>query len=145
MSLDALSALEADIEKPSRMPIIDGRTDKPFVDKDGKEAYLDILAPDSEQARRVDLARNRQTMRRLRSGRNRIADDENYIEEQVEKIAAVTVGWYLVSPSGNPVDLPWSPDTAKKLFGNPKMGWLLRQAVVWHNNEANFLQTNSNS
>ncbi|MPZ41600.1 MAG: hypothetical protein GEU95_26855 [Rhizobiales bacterium] len=139
-------ALEADNETPGRMDILHPGTEDVIRDHQGNAAYLEILSPDSEPARKVDLARNRAVVRKLRSGRNRDVGDEDPIEDQVEKLVAVTVGWNLIDPKTRErMDVPFSKENARKLFSNPRLGWLRRQAFTYHNNEANFMQGSSKS
>jgi hypothetical protein len=140
-------ALAADVVKPSRMSIIYPGTEAPLKIKEGlpdfgKEAYLDLLAIDSDPGRKIDRERTTATIRKLRSGRNR-QDDEDVVEEQVEKLVALTVGWYLVDPEGSPIEVEFSKDNARELYSSPAMGWLRRQAWVYVVNEANFIKGSS--
>lgn len=142
-----LASLEAEIELPVRMPILDPRTHKPLMDREKKGAYLELLAPDSAPAQKLDINKNREALSKLRAGRRGLLDEEgdDFISEQVEKLVAVTVGWKLVALDGSQIELPFSAAEAAKLYANPKLGWLRRQAWTFHNNEINFMSPSANS
>ena len=140
-------ALKADSRQPARMVIIEPSTERPMTDADGVEAYIDLLGPDSEAALKVDRANNTATVRKLRSGRNRLkGEDEDFIKDQGEKLAAVTVGWHLIDPAtGEKLDVPCTRENASELYADPDLGWLRRQAWGHHNAEANFIKRSSKS
>lgn len=143
--MSKFGSLAVDTSQTSRMIIINPRTELPVKDKAGKEAYIEMLGPDSEQARKLDRERGQALGRKLRTGRGTQAlDDEDPIEDQIAKLAAVTTGWYLVDPnSGAPIDVPFSQANAVEFYSDPAMGWLRRAAFVHHNTVANFMQGSS--
>lgn len=147
MSSGKFAALKGQATLPSRMIIIDPITEKPIVDKQGNEAFIDMLGPDSDQALKIDRANNTAAVRKMRSGRNRQnPEDEDFIKDQVEKLSAVTVAWYLIDPATQePLDVPFSKENASELYADRDLGWLRRQAWGHHNAEANFIMRSSKS
>jgi hypothetical protein len=93
-------------------------------DAEGKTAYIDHYSSDSEIARKHQRAvqRRRLAMR----GRMKITPEE-LEAEATEVLAALTAGWYLVDLKGNVIDLPFSQENARELYGNPAVGWLREQ------------------
>jgi len=134
------AGLAVNVGAPSRMVIINPMTDKPLADKNGKEAYIDLLSADNPEASKIDRAQTLAFKQQMRSGRFR---DDDPIEEQVAKLQALTAGWYLVDLDGNPIDVPFSADAAKELYAAHEMAWLRRQAWVYVNDVANFTKRSS--
>src|SRR3990167_1599187 len=112
--------LELEVDKPSRMIVLDSATNLPMKDKQGKEAYVDIYSSDSEIARK--FKREIKTSR-LRMRNANALSGQKLEDEDVRLLAAMTTGWYLVSRTGEPVDLEFTRENALKLYGNHKMAW----------------------
>lgn len=135
------AALAAVVDAPSRMELKAPGSDEVIRDAKGNPAYIDMLSPDSASALAIDRANTRSTRRKLRTGNAADLDDEDFIEDQVDKLVAVTVGWYLVNPATKePFDVPFSKEAARQLYADAGMGWVRRRAWAFHNNEANFMQ-----
>lgn len=133
--LGALASVVADVVAPARMVVINADTDRPLLDSEGKQCYIDFYSVDSEQGRTLDRARNKAMMRKMRSGRNRVDDDEDPLDNQVETLATLAAGWNF-----GPDAEAFSKDAASALFSNPEFSWLRRQAIVFVNAEANFIK-----
>lgn len=59
--------------------------------------------------------------------------------DMADMLAALTVAWRLVAPTGRALDVPCNFDTARELWADPDMLWLKGQALGFINNEGNFL------
>lgn len=140
--MSKFSALAADVQAAMNMPIVSPVTDGILKDKSGKEAFVSLLSADSAEGRAVDRAQSTQAMRKMRSGRN-LADDEDLTEGQIEKLIALTAGWYLVDLKGDAIDVEFSAANARELWNDPGMAWLRRQAWVFVNTAGNFIKSPS--
>jgi hypothetical protein len=134
------AGLELEVETPFRLMLVHPITRQPMRDAEGKTAYIDHYSADSEIARKHQRAvqRRRLAMR----GRMKITPEE--LEgEAVDILSALTVGWYLVDLKGNVIDLPFSQDAARELYGNPAVSWLREQIDESTADRANFSQGSS--
>lgn len=134
------SGLELEVESPFRLVLVNPVTRQPMRDAEGNTAYIDHYSADSEIARKHQRAvqRRRLAMR----GRMKITPEE-LEAEATEILAALTAGWYLVDLKGNVIDLPFSQDNARELYGNPAVGWLREQIDESTADRANFSQGSS--
>lgn len=138
-------ALGINVTSSVRMPIVNPKTGDVIADKDGKEAYLELLSDDSEAGQRFDRALARQTMKKARANAFRQTDDGDSADMQADKVASLLTGWYLVSFDGAPVDLPFTAQNAKKLMAAQNMAWLRVRALAFVANAGNFMQGSSQS
>jgi hypothetical protein len=75
-------------------------------------------------------------------GRMKITPEE--IEaEAVDILAALTVGWHLVDLRGDVIDLPFTQENARELYGNPAVSWLREQIDESTADRGNFSQGSS--
>lgn len=137
MKLGAISALAADTSGAQRMTVINLETQLPLKAGD-KECYVELLSVDSEVGRKLDRDKSLANVRKLRSGRNLVDEDADPIKQQVDDLAALTVGWYF----GEDAEA-FSPEAARTLYGDPAYAWLRRQVFVFVNDTANFMKSSS--
>jgi hypothetical protein len=135
-----LEALEIEVDKPSRMVILHPKTNLPMKDIEGKEAYIDVYSSDSVIA--VKFKREIKTAR-LRTRNPNSVTGETLDSESAELLAALTAGWYLVDFSGNQIDLPFSRDSAAKMYSNNRNQWLTDQVDAFSGARGNFLGASS--
>ncbi len=135
--------LAANTSEVFRVEIIDAASDEVLRDKDGKAAYIDVLAADSIEGRAFD--RDRQMVYRKKAARTRGGvPDVDVLEENVAKCAALTRDWYLVDPvTREQIDVPCSRSNAVELYSAPGMHWLFIQPWVALNDAANFIRSSS--
>lgn len=148
MNPSEFGGLAAAVDTPYRMTIVHPATSKPITTKDGSQtAYVDLLSLDSAAGRKVAKERSAAAIKRAARLRDEEDDvDIDPVEQQVETLTAVTVGWLLIDPTtGQPLDYPWSPEAARHLWSAPEMAWLRRRAYVRVIDEANFLRASSAS
>jgi hypothetical protein len=142
--MSKFAALAVNVVDSFNMQIISPRDEMVLKDAAGREAFISFLSNDSEAGRKLDRAYQLAQARKKRNGRN-AEDDEDYIKLLVERLAALTTGWYLVDLDGNAIDVPFSPENAKELWSDPAMSWLRTQAAVFVNNAGNFMPRSSKS
>ena len=141
--MDKFGSLSAKVEKPFRVILLDPATDLPLKDKDGKEAYIDVLSAQSDAGRKFDRERQTQMARRAMRSRNQVLDEDAF-EINTAKTAALTVGWYLVDPSnGEPIDAAFSMEAALEFYRLPLAHPFFMQAFVAAHETANFIKSSS--
>lgn len=136
------SALALDVEKPGRMMIVHPVSRQPLRDKDGKESYIDLFSGDSDTARKHQRAvtRRRLAMR----GRGKLTPEE-LEAEAVELLAALTTGWYLLDFGGEVIDVPFSQENARELYGDNAVSWIREQVDEYTADRGNFSRALSTS
>jgi hypothetical protein len=156
--LEALEALAVDINAPTRMPIIWPGEIDPITDDTGgvdevtgkllpgKEAYLEFLPYDCDENRALDRKNHVDGVRkgfrqRSLADLRKEAESEDPVEDQVDRLVALIVGWYLVGPDRKAIDFPFSKENARKLFSNPRFSWMRRRGFTYVVNEKNFMKS----
>lgn len=134
-------ALALEVEKPSRMAVLHPVTRQPLRDPKGAEAYIDLYSGDSEQARR----QHRAIMRRRVAVRRTKLNVEEIEAEQIELLAVLTAGWYLLDLNGNPLEVPFSVENARELYGLAATAWLRDQVDEHIGDRGNFSKASSAS
>lgn len=134
------AALELETDKPGRMIIVHPVSRQPLRDAEGKEAYIDLYSADSEVARKHHrtVQRRRLAMR----GRGKLTPEE-LDAENVELLAALTTGWYLLDLAGNVIDVPSNAENAREIYGNSKIAWLREQVDEYAVDRGNFSMASS--
>jgi hypothetical protein len=140
--MNKFAGLELEVETPFRLILVHPVTRQPMRDAEGNSAYVDHYSSDSEIARKHQRAiqRRRLAMR----GRMKITPEE-LEAEAVDILAALTTGWHLVDLKGNVIDLPFTQDNARELYGNPAVGWLREQIDESTADRSNFSQGSSSN
>jgi hypothetical protein len=137
--MSKFAALALDTEKPGRMLVVHPVSRQPLRDGEGKEAYIDLYSGDSEQARRHYRA---VTRRRLALKRAKVSPEE--IEaEAVELLCALTAGWYLLDLEGKPLEVEFTADNARELYGLAAVAWLRDQVDEYIADRGNFSKASS--
>ena len=136
----SLEDLELEVDKPSRMVILNPRDNMPMKDKDGKEAYVDVYSSDSDIGRKFT---REITTARLRTRNPNALTGDKLEGEKVDLLAALTAGWHLVNFVGDPIDMECTRENARKLYSNNKMQWLADQVDSFAGTRANFSRASS--
>ncbi len=133
MNLDALAI---DVNQTVKMPINDPRTRQPMRDTDGNEAYIELVSLDSPEVMAVQKAA---INKRLKArGRATVTADE--VEaERAETFIAATKGWYLVARDGKPMNVDFTPATARIGYTDPRFSWIREQVSEALDDRATFL------
>jgi hypothetical protein len=130
------------VDKPERMFITHPITMEPLVDAAGKAAYLDLYSADSERARSY----NRKTTQKRLDMRGRAVLSAASIEsDNYGLLAELTAGWSLVDLAGGAIDVPFTTQNARELYGDPGMSWLREQADAFAGSRGNFLKPSANN
>ncbi len=131
------AGLEIAVDALFKLVLVHPKTRQPLRDKDGKEAYIEHYSSDSEIARKHQRAiqRRRLAMR----GRAKITPEE-LEAESVDILAALTASWYLVDLKGDKLDIPFSQETARRLYSSPAIPWIREQVDESTADRANFSQ-----
>lgn len=140
--MSKFAALALEVDKPGRMTIVHPVSRQPLRDAEGKEAFVDLYSNDSEPARKHQRAvqRRRLAMR----GRGKLTPEE-LEAEQVELLAALTAEWYLVDLAGRPIDVPFSQENARELYGDAAVSWLREQVDEFAGDRGNFSKASPKS
>ncbi len=146
--MSKFGSLEVDTASKSKMPIILPGEIDPVQDMNGQDGYIEFLPWDSEPGRKIDRQRNADNVRKGFRQRSRAelraeAENEDQIDLQAERLAALATGWHLVGPDHQVIDVEFSAANALELFKSPETAWLRRQAWVYVANEANFMKSSS--
>jgi hypothetical protein len=130
-----------DYEHPRRMTILDPRSDvpTPMVDKDGKEAFIDLHSFSSVLARKYHDAKRRAEGLQQKG---KPPTHEESMAAGAELLAALTTDWYLVDGAGDKLD-DFSAQNAVELYGNVDNDWLVKQVSYFAGNQANFAKASS--
>lgn len=138
--MSKFTSLAADVSKPYRVELIDPVTEDVICDKSGKVAYIDVWSTDGPQARQYGKAKRKELGLRIKQSRNGKVEQDDVLEENMALAAFLTAGWYLVDRmTGDPIDVPCTPEAAADLYSPPGMGWIFTQAFVGASSAANFL------
>jgi hypothetical protein len=140
--MSKFDALALEVDKPSRMVIVHPVTRQPIRDADGTEAYISLFSGDSEPARKHQrtVSRRRLAMR----GRGKLTPEE-LEAEAVELLAVVTTGWLLLDFNGKPIDVEFSQDNARELYGLSALSWIREQVDEFVADRGNFSKASSKS
>lgn len=149
--------------QPQKMVILHPSTGVPLKDKEGIESFLMLHSVDDPVADDVrremfNKVRPQQQQRKgFRAGVTPTMDLDDAIEAQASLLAALTAGWYLVDPSGNPInesvknenDAPtpykFTQARAKEIYTAREMTWLREQADEFTSERTNFFKASENS
>lgn len=138
--MSKFGALAAAVSETFRVTIIDPATDQPLKDRDGKEAFIEVISFDSDKGLAFDKSKRTSQVQRAMRGASRVAQDDP-LDEMQAKLAHVTVSWHLVDPETlEPIDVPCNEQNALELYTANGMQWLYRQVFVGANETANFMK-----
>lgn len=139
---DKFASLALPVEKASRMTILHPVTRQPLKNGDGREAYIEMLSIDSEVAQKHRTASQQ---RRLNMGIRAKLNAEELEQESIDLLAWLTVGWHLVGFDGEVIDVPFSKENARKLYGQHALAWLREQVDQYVADRGNFSGASSTS
>lgn len=92
------------------------------------DLVITLAGPEHEKRKQLDLSRARKVRRELaKSGKLQMVDPEDEIEDQTDLMVVCTLGWKGLEDKGVPV--PFSPEKARELYGDPKLAWLRKQVL----------------
>ncbi len=124
-------------EVPSRLILLHPGMQRPLRDRDGKEAYIDLLSLDSEPARKHQRAI---TDARLALKSRQKVKAAQIEEESVELFAALTTGWHLVKLNGEPIPVECTLANARELYSLTETAWIKDQVAEYVYDRSNFIK-----
>lgn len=136
-----LNALGIDTDETTDVPLLNPATGEPVVDRNGTPSWIRVTGLDSPQYK----AHERAMLNRRLKQRNPKATmtAEQISEERLAMLSACTVQWHLVTLDGAVIDVPCTPENARKLYANPKCGWITRQVDRAIGDDAVFMKNSS--
>lgn len=117
-------------------------TGDPFVDDDGKQYFIRILGGDAGKIREKHRLSLDKVYERVRKNRD-LGGAKESEREQVERLAAATLDWYLPTLDGE--TLACTEPNARKLYGDPRFPWLVEQLQKRIDDRAAFFANSSTS
>ena len=135
----ALNALSLEVDKPRRMPLIHFETGLPLRDAEGNPAWVDVYSNDSEIVRRHDREVLRRIFKAQRQRTVTMTPEENEANT-VDVLVKLTAGWFLLTPNGGPIDFPFTPENARRLYMAPATNWIRQQVEEFSKERGNFTQ-----
>jgi hypothetical protein len=137
---EALGALSLAVDKPQRMILLHYQTRQPLRDPAGNEGWVDVYSGDSQIARRHD----REVLRRIYKmrGRATITPEETEANE-TDLLVSLTADWKLLSLDGTPLEVPFSPENARRIYGAPAARWIRDQVFEFQADRGNFTPVSS--
>lgn len=107
-------------------------------------AVITIMGPEHPARKKVQYELQRKLRAAFaRKGRVEVGDPEEEDAEEVDRLAAFTVGWKNIGIDGKPLE--YSKSAAVDLYARPEMAWLKRQIQSALNDLENFIQTSPGS
>jgi hypothetical protein len=141
---DPFAALALPVDMPRRVEILDAKTQQPYLDTEGLPGYIELVSMDSDraQAQLRENTRKRQIRAQRNNGRDPTTPEEAEAE-LIELYTAITVGWHLVGPDGQVLNVECTRDNARTLYRDNRFLWVRRQVDQFCSNVANFIQPSS--
>jgi hypothetical protein len=130
--MSKFAGLALETEKPFRVLLRRPDDGAPVRDMQGVQAYIDVLSLDSRKANELE----RKAIDKRLSGEKATA--EALEEAGDERLAALTVGWYLVGLNRAPLELPFSTANALEMYADPACDWIREQVAVGAGMRKNF-------
>lgn len=138
------AALAARVDDGFRVRLINPATGKAIKDKNGAEAFIEVLSGDSAAADAFDRQRSRKANDAAAKSLLTGAQEEEDAPEIVAKIAALTVSWHLVDPeTGEVLDVLCTTENALLLYNSRATRWIYRQVMPQAGTIANFMARSS--
>lgn len=138
LAAGAIAALALDVNNPKRCYFNNPVSGLPLVDQHGQRAYWDLLGRDSDAARAYD--RSVQTKRAAKPAGQKLTPEE-FEDDNLRGLAAITTGWHLVGLNGQAIDIPFSTDNAVALLNASGMLWLREQVERFLSEPKNYAPT----
>lgn len=123
------------VDVPKKMVLKHPATGLALVDKDGNEAYLELLSSNSAKGKAFETA-----MLNARFENREVKLTAEQLEAQrVDQLVALTTGWYLVGFDGEPMGVAFTPDNVKKFYTTPGCAGWKEKATAFVEQDKNFI------
>lgn len=103
-------------------------------------AVVTLMGSEHPERKRIAFG----VQRKLRTtfakkGRFDMADPEEEAAEELDRLAAFTLGWKNIGLDGKPLE--FSTQAARDLYAKPEMAWLVRQLKAALGDQENFIKS----
>jgi hypothetical protein len=123
------------VDAPARVTLLHPVTRQPLRNAEtGDPAWIDVISSASQIGRAHDRAVTDKQIK-MRGARLRAEDIE---ADFTEKLAKLTRGWSLVTLTGEPMDVEYTPANARELYALPELAWLRDQVGEFVADLGNF-------
>lgn len=134
------ASLAARVDEGFKVRLINPATGKTIKDKDGKEAFIEVLSGDSAAAEAFDRERQKKANDAAAMSLLSGTQEDDEVPETVAKVAALTKSWHLVDLSGEVIDVPCTRENALMLYNGRETKWIYRQVMPQAGTIANFMR-----
>lgn len=134
MTTGKFAGLSLAVDKPFKCELLNPITDLPIRDKDGNTAFVAVLSDDSRKGRLIDS----EILSRRLNSKKRHMDATVLTAEQIDKMAALTIEWFLIDFEGNVLDISCTEAAARELYSEAETAWIFEQVKAASLNKANF-------
>lgn len=133
MSLDALAL---DVSTPVSITLLHPKTRQPLRDESGVEASISVVPLDSPEVQKVQKA----ALNKRLKARGRVTLSADELEaERTETMVVATKGWHLVSLDGKALGVPFTHESARVVYSDPRFAWIKEQVNEALDDRATFL------
>jgi hypothetical protein len=123
------------VDAPSRLYLLHPVTRRPLVNAETDEpAWIDLVSSVGQIGRAHERAVTDKQIKMR--GRRMTAEDME--TDYTDKLAKLTRGWHLVTLTGEPLDVEYSPAAARELYSLPELAWLREQVGEFVADLGNF-------
>jgi hypothetical protein len=134
--LDTKTPAEAGAELHLENP----KTGDPIYLADGSPATITFMGPDSAKVRAFQRRHTDDALEAARRNKSPISAEASE-RRTVGELAAITLRWNVPPLDGQPV--PCTEANARKLYGDPRLPWIVEQAVRFVTDRARFFKSAS--
>lgn len=114
--------------------------DKPLFTPKGEPLVIHIIGADSAKVRKKTRTTLDKHFERIRKGKPSGGAEESE-QEVIDRLAAATLSWNFVTPSGEPVAC--TEENAKAIYGDPRYPYLVEQLDKAIGDRSRFFATSS--
>lgn len=105
-------------------------------------ARIILVGPEDAKRKRLETERLGRSLQLAFQGRRgKRQDPDEAWDKDTEYLVACTVGWEGIAEDGKPI--AFSSGEARKLYANPKLGWLRRAVDSFLQDPLNFIKSSA--
>jgi len=135
----SISNIRFDPTGTAKIDLVNPRNGIELKDKSGNVAYIEIVGPDSPEAKKHEkrVTNHRLDLQAKMKGKGKI-DADLVEDEKIRKLVDITKGGYLVDFGGNPIPFEWTRANIEALYRDPGLGWIREQVEDGHEDRTRF-------
>ena len=138
--MSKFSGLATNIDSTAKMPLLHPSSGAVLTDKDGTQGFIELRSADSRVAQKA--LREFQRQMTNRRGRATLTPEQSH-ERTTALLAALTVGWHLVSLDGEHINVDFTQANAHELYADDELVWLREAVDAFAYDRSNFGQASS--